>query len=112
MMAAAQYGHDHCVNLLIQSGANVSKAMSDEYLNYTALTFAVVTCRHKCVDMLLKAGADVNKINLQGYSVHMILVSSKTAAEFIRIRDIDDAKRHSDMRCMNALIQAGATVLS
>ena len=107
-MAASQCGHDHCVNLLIQSGADVNKALSDEYLNYTALMFAVVYCRKRCADMLIQAGADVNKVNSQGYSILMTAAHSKQSSNC-------DEKYHGaikrfDMRCMKILLRARATV--
>ena len=108
LMAASQCGHDHCVNLLIQSGADVNKALSDEYLNYTALMFAVVYCRKRCASMLIQAGADMNKVNSQGYSILMTAANSKQSSNC-------DEKYHGaikrfDMRCMKILLRAGATV--
>ena len=108
IMAASQWGHDHCVNLLIQSGADVNKALSDEYLNYTALMFALVCCRKRCANMLIQAGADVNKVNSQGYSILITAAISKQSSNCDE-KYLGAIKRF-DMRCMKILLRAGAIV--
>ena len=89
LMCAAMNGHEHCVNALIQSGADVN------YWNGHGDTALMLAVRHgdkKCVDALIQSGADVNYRNRYGESALML------------------AATDCDVKYVDALIKAGASV--
>ena len=91
LICAAQNGHEHCVNTLIQSGADVNYSNSDS--GYcTALMFAARHGEEKCVDALIKAGADLNCTKRSGDTA--LSLAAKKGHE----------------SCLQLLIQAGADV--
>ena len=69
LMMAARYGHDTCVELLIQAGADVNKQED----SCTALIGAALDGHHKhtCLKLLIGAGADVNTPDDEGRTALM-----------------------------------------
>ena len=91
LMRASKNGHQECASLLIESGADVNLTGVN---GSTALYYAASAGRHNCVDLLLKAGADVNiSTTYHSLPLNAAVRSSKFSAE-----------------CVNALIEAGASV--
>ena len=62
-IAAAEGGHEECIRLLLQSGANPNDANNADI---TALMHAVCKGSDACVKLLLDAGADVNVLDTCG----------------------------------------------
>ena len=85
LISAAQIGHQKCLEMLIQSGADVN--MTGE-----ALIEAVREGHVKCVDLLIEAGADVNKQSKDGSTALML------------------AAQRQHLKCVELLIQSGAEV--
>ena len=57
LIAAARYGHERVVDLLLQRGAEVNLQDSD---SWTALMYAARYGHERVVELLLQHGADVN----------------------------------------------------
>ena len=58
LMLASRNGHDKCVEILLEAGADVNKSNAD---GVTALMHAATTGYANCIEKLLLAGADVNR---------------------------------------------------
>ena len=56
LICASRWGHDKCVEMLLNAGANIEAASM--YGN-TALSDAAWGGHEKCLELLIKAGADV-----------------------------------------------------
>ena len=87
---AAREEHDHCVNTLIETGADVNNC---DKFHITPLMYAVGTGNVHTVIKLIEGGADVNHTcNKYGYNLIML------------------AARDGQSECLSALIKAGADV--
>ena len=87
LMRASENGHQECLSLLIELGADVN--VSDEN-GPTALFYAASAGHPNCLDLLLKAGADVNISRCSTSPLNVAIRSSKFSTE-----------------CINALIGVG-----
>ena len=89
LILAGAEGHDKCVELLLNAGADVNVLTSGEYMHVTAL-HAAVTCIH------ISMGPDVNR------SDENEMVPIETRLEQVR--------REGVYRCIELLLNAGADV--
>ena len=89
LFVATQGGHDRCLKLLLEAGANVNLQYA---FNYTLLMLASSLKTNTCVNLLIQAGADVNArdVCLQSPLFH--------------------ALHYGALECLETLIQAGANV--
>ena len=86
LIDAARFGHEKCVDLLSNTGADVNTVSIQ---GKTALIYALVKGRGKCVDLLIKAGADVNFVDSFRNTPFMLSC-------------------HCDVNTAKSLLQAGA----
>ena len=87
---AVREEHDHCVNILMETGADVNNC---DQFHMTPLMYAIGTGNIHMVNKVIEAGADVNHtVNKFGYNLIML------------------AARDGRSECLGALIKAGADV--
>ena len=67
LMAAARYGHERMVDLLLQRGAEINKQKSD---GFTALMLAAEKGHERVVELLLQHGAEANLQNARQQRLH------------------------------------------
>ena len=108
---ASNNGHDKCVNKLIEAGADVNR-MDDE--GFTALIAASYYGNYKCVKQLLQSGADVN-IKTKRSKTTALLMASVYLGQLCRAMSSMNnisyvAEDHNILKCIEALISAGAGV--
>ena len=98
-------GADECVNLLLKAGAVVSDI---------AFLHAAMFCNYKCLDMFLKAGAKVNVTWGNGFTIlQAVLLYGYNKTECRNIVKSDGTYisiNHSELKCLDMLIKAGASV--
>ena len=92
IIKTARWGCDKCVDILIQSGADVNARNNG---GSTALMEAVRKDHQKCVEILIQAGTNVNAHNCYWYGGNTALIIAAWSG-----RD----------KCVDILIQAGADV--
>ena len=92
---AAHYGHDTCLQAIIDAGADVNVRSKK---SFTSLMWAAQSGHDKCLDILLRSGADANITNK----------SHETALHFAC--ECGDKGILSHVKCIEALIEAGADV--
>ena len=125
MVAARGYNPRKCLELLIESGANVNKVFDTGYESfYTPLTAVCQSASPRCVSMLLKEGADVNFSRGKFLSLHEAVSyghfeSAKLLLEAgadVNRRDsfgqtpLHEAIRKIKQKCSNLLIKSGTDV--
>ena len=103
LIVAGFVGHDKCVELLLNAGADVNTltfSVNEHFTlkHFTALHAAVMSRNAKCVELLLKAGADVNK---EGY---------ESSFEMRWFTALSLATRAAFDEAAELLIEAGADV--
>ncbi len=87
LMRAVRQGHENCVDLLLEAGADVNAGY-----RCPPLALAAMKGGKDCVDLLLKAGADVNRAEKNGRT------------------PIVTAAINGDKDCADLLLKAGADV--
>ena len=89
---AARYGHDTCLQAIIDAGADVNTRGKQ---GYTALICAAQFGNDKCLEILFKSGADVNLKKQHGYSA---------------LHYASNGSKLYHVKCVHSLVQAGADV--
>ena len=123
LMAACVQGHDSCVKILLEHGADVNARGDDDM---TALGLAAVNGRSQCVKLLLAAGANVNERYEDKQSTPLMYACSSGHVECAKIliqagADVSARGVHGlsvlmhtcfkgKAECVRVLIQAGANV--
>ena len=104
---SAFYGHEDCVHLLIQAGADVNKRNSE---GITPLNEAALLCQFQCVDLLLKAGADVN--NEKWPSLIYTVTYEDAIIKYVteKAQKVYKPEKHNQIKCIELLLGAGADV--
>ena len=108
---ASNNGHDNCVKMLIEAGADVNKT-DDE--GFTALIAASYYGNYRCVEYLLQSGADVN-IKTKRSKTTALILACMYHEEICKIMPVMNgfeyvAEDHNVQKCIEALINAGADV--
>ena len=123
LMLAVRSGHHQCAELLVDAGADVSKANG---LGFTALMNAIYFENNsECLYILIKAGADVNFKNKIGQTaLHFAVVFDnhkdvKTLLEAgANVNACDDSKytalisavMYKSANCIDLLLKSGADI--
>jgi ankyrin repeat protein len=92
LIRAAQQGHEQCVDILIEAGADVNYARGKD--GSTALIMASQKGHHEVVRSLVRAGADVNLAKTDEYADSPLIM----------------AAHQGHVQCVDILIKAGAHV--
>lgn len=91
LIFAAFYGHQDCVRLLIDSGADVNQ-INNWKDKWTALQFACARGHAECVRLLIDSGANIDHVNNKGNTALMNAVDT------------------NHITCVRILLEAGANV--
>ena len=94
LMLASRNGHEKCVEMLLEAGANVNKSNAD---GVTDLMYAAITGYVNCIRKLLEVGADVNK-------------AQDDIIDCDGLTPLMSVARTGNEKCLDVLIQAGADV--
>ena len=94
---AARFGCYQSVEKLISAGSDVDHLLDD---NFTTLMYAAISGNDSCVEEIVDAGADMN------------IATSNYGYTALCFAAYELKARPEKVRCMEALIQAGASVQS
>ena len=89
LILAAQNGHDDCIKVLLDAGANVNMQVH----GFTALHFATKAGYHCCIEVLLASGLNINDLFWYHRATPLIL-----------------AVQSGNIESLDALLRAGANV--
>jgi ankyrin repeat protein len=78
---AVSFGHEECIKMLLDSGANINKADKD---GVTPLYIAVEKNRPRIVELLVDVGADINKPTKDG-STPLYVAVEKVRVQIVRL---------------------------
>ena len=118
LIYSSMYGHDICLGPIIAAGADLNRR---DMNGLTTLIHAAWMGNYKCVETLLRAGADVNLKKDCCGSTSLIVASEYDKRNCVSLYDehnytIDKTENvfvpddHSALKCVEALIKAGADV--
>ena len=118
LLAAAQNGHDTCVRILIEAGADVHPVKSES--TWRVVLSHGTSSRHaSCVELLIQAGVEVNN-DVFNSSKYKDLDLYKSLEVFVRagadVKSIEGANalenacRKGYDKCLDVLLKAGADV--
>ena len=108
---ATWYGHDFCLEMLIEAGAEVNLV----YQSYTPLETAARRGSVKCIKLLIQAGADVNmRGNLTGPNVNIEKLSIADYLRYLRYTPLMSAacsyNQEAAIECVRMLLRENVRI--
>ena len=80
LMSAVDFGHDDCVNILLENGAEIEVIGRSEYFLFSSLTPLMLAADRgsmRCLSLLLEKGACVNQMNVKGLTALIVKFQMK-----------------------------------